>query len=419
MPPIDDIAAAAHERGIPVFVDAAQLAPHRRLPSSIDYVAWSGHKMYAPFGAGALVGPRRAFADGDPFLAGGGAVDLVDLDEVVWTDPPEREEAGSPNVVGAVALQAAIDELDRIGWPPIEHHDDQLARRLRSGLGAIPGVTVLGPGLTDRGGPERVTLERGLRRRPHLNLVTSSRTNAAMTTSTRPARTRRAWTSIQKAFGSRADLAWSKSLGARPFSGPFGPSPTLGAAQPDTSRPSARSLTLARSSAARAADIRSKLYRVAQHVLDDASQIAGRVHRGCDGDLDIAEPGPHVGRPQLAAHERFSERGHGRLKEFADLGRGKWFDHDESEIGVRSNHRPSWTQRTPELTEHGLEVGHVLQDVLRVDPVDGTVGQRYSLVGAVVHCDPIGSSGLGRDDPGPLDERGVHVHSVDMALRTR
>ena len=78
--------------------------PTDRLPPSVDFVAWSGHKMYAPFGAGALVGPRRTFADGDPFLAGGGAVDLVDLDEVVWTDPPEREEAGSPNVLGAVAL---------------------------------------------------------------------------------------------------------------------------------------------------------------------------------------------------------------------------------------------------------------------------------------------------------------------------
>ena len=116
------------------------------IPSTVDYVAWSGHKMYAPFGAGALVGPRHAFVDGDPFLAGGGAVDLVDLDEVVWTDPPEREEAGSPNVIGAVALHAAIDELERIGWAPIERHDDELAKQLRSGLAAIPGVTVLGPG---------------------------------------------------------------------------------------------------------------------------------------------------------------------------------------------------------------------------------------------------------------------------------
>jgi selenocysteine lyase/cysteine desulfurase len=105
--------------------------------------------MYAPFGAGVLIGPRDAFTDGDPFLAGGGAVDLVDLDEVAWTDPPDREEAGSPNVIGAVALHAAIDELQRIGWPAIQAHDDNLATYLRRGLAAIGGVRVLGPS-TDR-----------------------------------------------------------------------------------------------------------------------------------------------------------------------------------------------------------------------------------------------------------------------------
>jgi selenocysteine lyase/cysteine desulfurase len=143
-PPIDEIIAAAHDHGVPVFVDAAQLAPHRPLPRDADYVAWSGHKMYAPFGAGALVGPRRAFEVGDPFLAGGGAVDLVDLDEVVWTDPPDREEAGSPNLIGAVALHAAIDELGAIGWADIAEHDHRIAGRLRSGLSAIDGVRVLG-----------------------------------------------------------------------------------------------------------------------------------------------------------------------------------------------------------------------------------------------------------------------------------
>ena len=102
-----------------MLVDAAQLAPHAPLPATADYLAWSGHKMYAPFGAGVLIGPRSTFAEGDPFLAGGGAVDLVDLDEVVWTDPPDREEAGSPNVLGAVALDAAIGELLDIGWPAI------------------------------------------------------------------------------------------------------------------------------------------------------------------------------------------------------------------------------------------------------------------------------------------------------------
>jgi selenocysteine lyase/cysteine desulfurase len=143
--PVDDIIAAAHQRSVPVLVDAAQLAPHRPLPAAADFLAWSGHKMYAPFGAGVLLGPRAVFAAGDPFLAGGGAVDLVDLDEVAWTDPPDREEAGSPNVIGAVALHAAIDELGRIGWDFIVDHDTRLHRRLRSRLAAIPGVVVLGP----------------------------------------------------------------------------------------------------------------------------------------------------------------------------------------------------------------------------------------------------------------------------------
>src|SRR5260370_23268113 len=111
MPPLCEIITAAHDRGIPVVVDAAQLAPHRPLPAGADFLAWSGHKMYAPFGAGILTGPRHTFADRDPFLASGGAADLVDLDydDVVWAAPPEREEAGCPNVTGAVALHAAID----------------------------------------------------------------------------------------------------------------------------------------------------------------------------------------------------------------------------------------------------------------------------------------------------------------------
>ena len=73
------------------------------------------------------------FEHGDPFLAGGGAVDLVDLDEVIWTDPPEREEAGSPNVVGAVAFGQAMDDLERIGWETITAHEDALATRLVRG----------------------------------------------------------------------------------------------------------------------------------------------------------------------------------------------------------------------------------------------------------------------------------------------
>jgi selenocysteine lyase/cysteine desulfurase len=145
LPPVGEICDAAHERGVQVVLDAAQLAPHRPLPQGPDFLAFSGHKLYAPYGAGALVGPRRTFAEGDPFLAGGGAVDLVDLDEVIWSEPPEREEAGSPNVVGAVAFESAMAELGRIGWSRVVHHESTLARTLREGLAAIDGVGVLGP----------------------------------------------------------------------------------------------------------------------------------------------------------------------------------------------------------------------------------------------------------------------------------
>jgi selenocysteine lyase/cysteine desulfurase len=147
LPPVDELVGLAHDRGVPVMVDAAQLAPHRPLPAGPDFIAWSGHKMYAPFGAGALIGPRRVFEEGDPFLVGGGAVDLVELDQVLWTEPPDREEAGSPNAVGAVALAAAIDQLEALGWPAITAHDQQLAAALRRGLAAIPGVHLLGPDL--------------------------------------------------------------------------------------------------------------------------------------------------------------------------------------------------------------------------------------------------------------------------------
>jgi len=153
LPPLPEIIAVAHHRGIPVLVDAAQLAPHRPLPPEADFLAWSGHKMYAPFGTGVLVGPRRVFAAGDPFLVGGGAAAVFDLDDVAWLDPPEREEAGSPNVIGAVALHAAIGALEDIGWPAIVGHDRRIAWSLRRGLAAIPGVRLLGPGLDTETSP--------------------------------------------------------------------------------------------------------------------------------------------------------------------------------------------------------------------------------------------------------------------------
>ncbi len=121
MPPLRDIIDAAHRRGVPVLADVAQLAPHHPLPADADFLVWSGHKMYAPFGAGVLIGPRRVLAE------------------------TGREADGSPNVIGAVALQAAMDTLSGVGWPAITAHERHLATSMRRGLAAIPGERLLGP----------------------------------------------------------------------------------------------------------------------------------------------------------------------------------------------------------------------------------------------------------------------------------
>ncbi|MFF2029546.1 aminotransferase class V-fold PLP-dependent enzyme [Arthrobacter sp. NPDC058192] len=143
--PIRALAALAHEFGARIVVDAAQLAPHRRIDTAaddVDYVAFSGHKLYAPFGAGVLVGRTDWLDAGTPHLAGGGAVRDARLDSVSWTTGPARHEGGSPNVLGAAALARAtqvIGELDPAQWYA---HEDAIRSFLVAGLERIEGVTV-------------------------------------------------------------------------------------------------------------------------------------------------------------------------------------------------------------------------------------------------------------------------------------
>jgi selenocysteine lyase/cysteine desulfurase len=132
-------------------VDAAQLAPHRPIdmrpaedPEHLDFVAFSAHKMYAPFGAGVLVGPRAVFEEGDPYEVGGGTVNSVSPERVSWTALPDKEEAGTPCIVGAVALGAAIKVYREIGWPDLERHEATLTRQALERLGRVPGITLYG-----------------------------------------------------------------------------------------------------------------------------------------------------------------------------------------------------------------------------------------------------------------------------------
>jgi cysteine desulfurase/selenocysteine lyase len=149
--PIHRLAEKAHQAGAQIAVDCAQLAPHRKVemlpldePAHLDYVAVSAHKLYAPYGTGALIGRRDTFEEGTPDMTGGGTVEIVTLDHVTWTEPPERDEAGSPNVVGAIALAAAIKSLESIGMQSVADHEAELTAYALDQLRRIPGLKTFG-----------------------------------------------------------------------------------------------------------------------------------------------------------------------------------------------------------------------------------------------------------------------------------
>jgi cysteine desulfurase / selenocysteine lyase len=149
--PIHRLARKAHAVGARILVDAAQLAPHRRIdvkpdddPEHIDFVALSAHKMYAPFGAGALLGPREIFLQDAPEYQGGGTVEIVTLEDVHWAGLPDREEAGTPNAVGAVAMAAAAQAMMDAGMESLERHETALTAYALERLRSLPEITIYG-----------------------------------------------------------------------------------------------------------------------------------------------------------------------------------------------------------------------------------------------------------------------------------
>lgn len=149
--PIRELAATAHAHGARIVLDAAQLAPHHPVSVrdlDVDWVAFSGHKLYAPFGAGVLAGRADWLRAAEPYLAGGGASRTVGRRadggvEVEWHDSAARHEAGSPNVIGAYSIASACKALTEAGFENLVARERQLIGKVRTGLADVPEVRVL------------------------------------------------------------------------------------------------------------------------------------------------------------------------------------------------------------------------------------------------------------------------------------
>ncbi|MEV8063618.1 aminotransferase class V-fold PLP-dependent enzyme, partial [Streptomyces antimycoticus] len=149
--PVRELAAAAHAHGARIVLDAAQLAPHHPVDiaeADVDWVAFSGHKLYAPFGAGVLAGRADWLREARPYLAGGGASRKVTRRDdggvdVEWHTTAARHEAGSPNVIGVYAIASACRALSEAGFEGLVARERRLIEKVRAGLAEVPEVRVL------------------------------------------------------------------------------------------------------------------------------------------------------------------------------------------------------------------------------------------------------------------------------------
>ena len=148
---IHEIAAIAHKYNSKIIVDGAQLVPHREISmtgrnamEAIDFLVFSAHKLYAPFGAGAIVGLKEELNNKCPGNEGGGTVNFVMDTSVQYLDTPEKDEAGTPNYFGVVAMITALYELRKIGMYKIDQNEMMLKDRLIRGLKRIPRIIIYG-----------------------------------------------------------------------------------------------------------------------------------------------------------------------------------------------------------------------------------------------------------------------------------
>jgi len=156
IPPIAEIARAAHEKGALVLADAAQSVPHQPVDAAalgVDFLAFSTHKMLGPYGIGVLFGRAELLEAMPPFLTGGSMIEVVRMEGSTFLPPPQRFEPGVPAVAEAVGLAAAVDYLAGLGMGNVAAHEESLTAHALDTLREINGVRILGPDTTkDRGG---------------------------------------------------------------------------------------------------------------------------------------------------------------------------------------------------------------------------------------------------------------------------
>jgi cysteine desulfurase/selenocysteine lyase len=160
--PIEEIVRRAHAAGALVLVDAAQSVAHMATDVQrwdADFVAFSGHKMLAPTGVGVLWGRRELLDAMPPFLGGGSMIRRVKLDTFEPADLPAKFEAGTPPIVPAIGLGAAIDYINAVGMANIHAYEDILTRRAHEVLAEVGGVRIIGPALEKKAGIVSFTVE--------------------------------------------------------------------------------------------------------------------------------------------------------------------------------------------------------------------------------------------------------------------
>jgi cysteine desulfurase/selenocysteine lyase len=145
--PVAALTARAHAAGAVVLVDGAQAVAHQAVDVQAigcDFYAFSGHKLYGPTGIGVLYGRRRALKSMPPWQGGGDMISTVSFERSTYAEPPQRFEAGTPNIAGAIALAAAIDYVSAVGLERIAAHEHALLDYATAAVSAIAGVRLIG-----------------------------------------------------------------------------------------------------------------------------------------------------------------------------------------------------------------------------------------------------------------------------------